>query len=185
LRRNRSPLLNDALAIMRRHRLHLPPHLALLLKTIIIAEGLGARLDPKFHLTGALLPYTNKLLARLYSPTRWLRKLGRAGADLVWLGAEVPQQLRRLLGEIERGGFEVGMKPQSFEPMLARLERMVNRIVLGILTAAFIVGLAVLLSVYQPFGWQNWAGAMFAVGFFLALVLGVYLIWSILRSGRD
>jgi ubiquinone biosynthesis protein len=180
-----TPLLNDALAIMRRHRLHLPPHLALLLKTIIIAEGLGARLDPKFHLTGALLPYTNKLLARLYSPTRWLRKLGRAGADLVWLGAEVPQQLRRLLGEIERGGFEVGMKPQSFEPMLARLERMVNRIVLGILTAAFIVGLALLLSVYQPFGWQNWAGAMFAVGFFLALVLGVYLIWSILRSGRD
>ena len=171
--------------LRRRHRLHLPPHLALLLKTILIAEGLGARLDPKFHLTGALAPYTNELLARLYSPSRWLRKLGRAGADLVWLGSEVPQQLRRLLGEIERSGFEVGMKPQSLEPMLARLERMVNRIVLGILTAAFIVGLAVLLSVYQPFGSQQWAGAMFAAGLFLAFVLGVYLVWSILRSGRD
>lgn len=180
-----TPLLNDALAIMRRHRLHLPPHLALLLKTIFLTEGLGARLDPAFHLTGALLPYTDKLVMRLYSPTRWLRKLGRASADLVWLGTEVPQQLRRLLGEIERGGFEVGMKPHSLDPMLARLERMVNRIVLGILTAAFIVGLAVLLSVYQPTGSQRWATAMFALGFFFALVLGVYLIWSILRSGRE
>lgn len=180
-----TPLLNDALAIMRRHRLHLPPHLALLLKTIIITEGLGARLDPNFHLISVLAPYTDKLLARLYSPSRWLRKLGRTGTDLVWLSTEAPQQLRRLVGEIERSGFEVGMKPKSFEPVLARLERLTNRIVLGILAAAFIVGLAVLLSVYQPTGWQNWAGAMFAAGFFFAVVLGLYLVWSILRSGRD
>jgi ubiquinone biosynthesis protein len=179
-----APLVNDALAIVRRHRMHLPSNLALLLKTIIITEGLGARLDPDFRLLSVIGPYTDQLLLKLYSPSRWLRKLKRAGLDIAWLGAAVPQQLRRLLLEIERGGFEFGMRPESFEPLINRLERIANRIVLGILAAAFIVGLATLLSVYRPPGWERWAGALFAGGFFFALALGIYLAWSILRSGR-
>lgn len=180
-----APLLNEGLAIMRRHRMHLPPHLALLLKTILLTEGLGARLDPNFHLITVIAPYSSKLLYRLYSPSRWLQKLGRAGTDIAWLGAEVPQQMRRLVSEIERSGFEIGMKPQSFEPLITRLERLANRIVLGILASAFIVGLAVLLSVYRPSGSQTWAGVMFGVGFFFAVMLGLFLAWSILRSGRN
>jgi ubiquinone biosynthesis protein len=179
-----TPLLNEALAIMRRHRLSLPPNLALLVKTIIITEGLGARLDPEFHLITVIAPYANQLLLRQYSPRRWLRRLGRAGKDLAWLGVEAPQQLRRLVGEIERGGLEIGMRPESFEPLIRRLERLANRIVLGILAAAFIVGLATLLAVYQPTEAERWIGMMFAIGFFLALALGIYLAWSILRSGR-
>jgi hypothetical protein len=52
------------------------------------------------------------------------------------------------------------------------LQRLANRIVLRILAAAFIVGLATLLSVYRLLGWENWAGVMFAVGFFFAIALG-------------
>jgi ubiquinone biosynthesis protein len=180
-----TPLLNDALAVVRRHRMRLPSNLALLLKTIIITEGLGARLDPDFCLLSVIEPYANRLLLNLYSPARWMRKLKRAGLDMAWLGAEAPQQLRRLIGAIERSGFEFGMRPESFEPLIKRLEHIANRIVLGILAAAFIAGLATLLSVYRPPGWENWAGVMFAVGFFFALALGIYLAWSILRSGRD
>jgi ubiquinone biosynthesis protein len=180
-----TPLLNDALAVVRRHRMRLPSNLALLLKTIIVTEGLGARLDPDFCLLSVIEPYANRLLLKLYSPDRWARKLKRAGLDMAWLGAEAPQQLRRLIGAIERNGFEVGMRPESFEPLIKRLERIANRIVLGILAAAFISGLAALLSVYRPPGWENWAGVMFAAGFFFALALGIYLAWSILRSGRD
>ncbi|HZS06827.1 MAG TPA: AarF/ABC1/UbiB kinase family protein [Blastocatellia bacterium] len=180
-----TPLLNEALEIMRNHRLILPPNLVLLVKTIIITEGLGVHLDPKFHLITVIGPYTDQLLLRQYSPARWVRKFGRAGKDLAWLGVEVPQQLRRLVGDIQRGGFEIGMRPQSFEPLITRLERLTNRIVLGILAAAFIVSLATLLSVYRPSGSEKWAGLMFAVGFFFAVVLGVYLAWSILRSGGD
>ncbi len=180
-----TPLLNDALAIVRRHRMRLPSNPALLLKTIITTEGLGARLDPDFCLLSVIEPYANRLLLNLYSPARWMREIRRAGLDMAWLGAEAPQQLRRLIGAIERSGFEFGMRPESFEPLTRRLERIANRIVLGILTAAFIAGLATLLSVYRPPGWENWVGAMFAVGFFLALALGIYLALSILRSGRD
>jgi len=179
------PLLNQAFTIIRRYHMHLPPDLVLLVKTIIVTEGLGMLLDPTFRLTTVIAPYADRLMLRQYSPSRVMKKLGRAGLDTARLGVEIPQQLRRILSEIERGSFEFGMRPGSVEPLMNRFERLANRIVLGVITSAFIIGLAVLLSVYHPPGWERWSGTMFAAGFFIASVLGVYLAWSILRSGRS
>ena len=179
------PLLNDVFVVMRSHHLHLPSNLALLLKTVIMIEGLGANLDPEFHLATALAPYTQHLVLRQYSPTRWIPRLGRATIDLARLGVEMPQQLRRMMAAMERGNLQVGMRPEGFDPLIDRFERISNRIVLGVVAAAFINGLAVLLSVYRPPGWERWAWAVFAFGFLCALVLGVYLAWSIMRSKHD
>jgi ubiquinone biosynthesis protein len=178
-------LLNDVFAVMRRHHLHLPSNLALLLKTVIMIEGLGVKLDPDFHFTKALEPFSNQLVLRQYSPRRWIRGLGRAGLDFARLGVEMPQQLRRIVSAAEDGNFQIGMRPEGFDPIINRLENISNRIVLGVVAAAFINGLAVLVSVYRPPGWERWAWIVFAFGFLCALLLGIYLAWSILRPRRS
>ena len=96
----------------------------------------------------------------------------------------MPQQLRRIVNAAEDGNLQIGMRPEGFDAVIDRIERITNRIVLGVLAAAFINGLAVLLSVYRPPGWDHWAGALFAIGFLCALLLGVYLAWAILRPRR-
>ncbi|HEX6732997.1 MAG TPA: hypothetical protein VF074_23450, partial [Pyrinomonadaceae bacterium] len=85
---------------------------------------------------------------------------------------------------IEHGNLQIGTRPEGFDPLVDRFERISNRIVLGVIAAAFINGLAVLLSVYRPPAWEKWAWAIFAFGFLSALMLGVYLAWSILLSRR-
>ena len=97
----------------------------------------------------------------------------------------MPHQLRRMLTAIEQDHLQVGIRPEGFDPLIDRFERISNRIVLGVIAAAFINGLAVLLSVYRPPAWERWAWIVFAFGFLCALVLGVYLAWSILRIKRD
>ena len=178
-------LLNDVFAVMRRHHLHLPSNLALLLKTVIMIEGLGVNLDPDFHFTTTLEPYTEQLVLRQSSPRRWIRGLGRSGLDFARLGAEMPQQLRRIVSAAEDGNFQIGMHPEGFDSIINRLERISNRIVLGVIAAAFINGLAVLVSVYKPPGWERWAWVVFTFGFVCALGLGVYLALSILRSQHE
>ncbi len=178
------PLLERALAVIREHRLHLPPQFALLLKTLIMEEGLGMTIDPSFHLTVVLAPYARRLLLRRYAPRRLARRFGQAGLDAAEVAADLPWHIRRLLADVERGGIEFAIRPAHFEPVLGQLERLVNRLVLGILAAAFIVGLAVLLAVYRPPGGSGWVGAFFAVGFAFALALGAYLAWSIIRPQR-
>lgn len=178
------PMLNDTFAVVRRHRLRLPPTLVLLFKTLLMSEGLAVQLDPSFNLTQVLVPYAERLLRRQYSPLRWAHRLGQASLDAARLGVDLPQQLRRIIADLERGGLEVGMRPTGVEPLIQRFEKLANRIVLGIIVAAFVIGLAVLMSVYHPAGSQEWIGAIFAVGFGFASALGAYLAWTILRSGR-
>ncbi|HEX7333655.1 MAG TPA: AarF/ABC1/UbiB kinase family protein [Pyrinomonadaceae bacterium] len=174
-------LLNDVYSIMRAHHMHLPSNLALLLKTVIMIEGLGVNLDPDFHLTDALTPYTESLVLRQYSPLRWFRRFGRASLDFAKLGVEMPEHLRRIVRSAENGNLQIGMRPEGFDPVIDRLEKIANRIVLGVIAAAFINGLAVLVSVYRPPGWERWGWVVFAFGFLCALLLGVYLAWNILR----
>ena len=177
-------LLNDVYSVMRRHHLHLPSNLALLLKTVIMIEGLGVNLDPDFRLTNSLTPYTERLVLRQYSPFRWVRSFGRASLDFAKLGVEMPQHLRRIVSAAENGNLQIGMRPEGFDPIINRLEKIANRIVLGVIAAAFINGLAVLASVYRPPAWERWAWAVFAFGFVCALLLGLYLAWNILRPKR-
>jgi len=52
-------LFQDALALVRHHHLVLPTSLALLLKTMVMSEGLGARLDPTFRLMDAVVEFAS------------------------------------------------------------------------------------------------------------------------------
>ena len=177
-------VVTDVLGVVRRHRLHLPAGYALLLKTVVMHENLVTRLDPGFEFTTVVVPYARGMMVRHFSPLGWGRSVGQAGIDLARLGVELPQQLRRLLSALERGDLEVAARPTGLEPILRRVERIANRVVLGILAAAFIVALSVLLYAYRI---RNDAevGVVLIIGFLIALGLGIYMAWSIVRSGRS
>ena len=177
------PLMNEMLTIVRRHHLRLPTNLALLVKTTVMNEGLGMQLDPSFRLTSVILPYARRLLLKQYSPLFWTKRIGQAGMDAAWLTTELPQQVRRLLGELERGTLKIDMQVTDVELVIRRMERLVNRLILSIITGAFIIGLGMLMAFFHPPGVQ-WIWVWFAIGFAFVAVLGLYLAWSVLRPGR-
>jgi ubiquinone biosynthesis protein len=175
-------ILSDTLALVRRHGLRLPPNLALLTKTMLMVEGLGARLDPSFRLTPLLEPFATRLLLQRYAPRVLLRRLGHASIETLRLAEQLPPLVRHLLEALDRGDVEVGVRQDSIEPVLRRLELLANRLVMALLASSLIVGLAVLITVYHPPGWQRWADAAFAVGLLSVVAVGGYLAWLILRS---
>jgi hypothetical protein len=76
----------------------------------------------------------------------------------------------------------MNMRPTEVESAIRGFERIGNRIIIGAVLAAFIIGLAMIMASYHPSGWNQWA--FFLVGFVFAEALGIYLAWSILRSMR-
>jgi ubiquinone biosynthesis protein len=176
-------LLTEVLSLLRRHHLVLPSNLALLFKSIVMIEGMGIQLDPSFNLVEVLTPYAQKLMLQQNSPLVWAKRFGRAGVDLAWLSTELPGQLRQLLSELEQGSLKINIQPTGLDALFNRAERVANRIVLGVIVAAFIVGLAVLISFSHPGGSLLWSWAL-TIGFVLAIVFALYLIWSIFRSGH-
>ncbi len=178
------PMLQEVFAIGRRHRLQMPASLALLFKTLIMSEGIGAQLDPDFRLPPHLAPYAERLMLEQLSPWRAAQRLTRAGLEAARLGLELPHQFRRLLSQIERGGLQIRMQPTGWEPVLRRLERLTNRLVWAVLVAAFVTATAILLLVYHAFGWHRFASGLLVVGLILSGVLALYLVWSMWHSRR-
>ncbi|HET7036282.1 MAG TPA: AarF/UbiB family protein [Thermomicrobiaceae bacterium] len=174
-------VIEDALGIIRRHRLQLPANLALLLRMLVMAEGLGQMLDPRFEALPVARPFGKRLLLQRYSPARWARRMGQATFDAAELGTELPRQVRRLIHEIERGDLQIGVRPEGFDHLLRRVERLTNRLILGLIVAALINGLAALLALSRPFS-GGWSSAAFALGSALTLLLVILLVWSVLRS---
>jgi ubiquinone biosynthesis protein len=54
-------VVGDLLAVVRRRDLHLPSGIALLLKTVMMCEGVAAQVDPGFRLVPLLVPYAAML----------------------------------------------------------------------------------------------------------------------------
>ncbi len=63
-------LLQDHLTVARVHRLRLPPELALLTKTLVMCEGLAARLDPGYQMLTAFTAWLPKLTSAPDDPAR-------------------------------------------------------------------------------------------------------------------
>jgi ubiquinone biosynthesis protein len=135
------PAIADFLEIARRHRLQLPPDLALLAKALIMEEGLAATLDPDFQIGQALGPFAQRHLLAALSPTTLLRRLERLGLA----AAEVPDQLHRLLDALS-DGVDIHIRTTDLEPLVARLERLGNRIAVSVLAAAAINSMAELAA---------------------------------------
>lgn len=177
-------ILEEFLAAARRHRLSVPAHLALMSKTLSMHEGLARLLDPRFNLAEVLGPYVQGLVLRSYLPQYWIGRLLPALQDLSQLAVTLPRRADRLLEQVERGDVSLNVRVQETEHVLDSLNRMANRLILGILAAGFTVGIALLLQIYHATGVERIVGWLLRVGFAAVGGLGIWLIFAILRRGH-
>ena len=71
-----------------------------------------------------------------------MRRLQDAGVELAELLSDLPDHAHRVLSVLEEGGFDVHLRADELEPMMARAERLANRIAISVLLAAVIDAVA-------------------------------------------
>jgi ubiquinone biosynthesis protein len=135
-------LIRQMLEVVRRYRLRIPRDLALLLRTILLEEGIVEELDPQFRLLEVLTPYARRHLFAGVTGGALLRRLQDAGVDFAELLSELPDHAHRVLSVLEDGGFDVHLRAAELEPIMARAERLGNRIAISVLLAAVIDAVA-------------------------------------------
>ncbi len=175
-------LLSDTMRIARRRGLLLPTNLALLATVLAANEGMGRSLDPDFRLLETAKPYAKHLLAEVYSPRELLQRFSEGMVDAIDVAPRLPGRLRGLLRAIERGSVEFAVRSDQIDRLAHQVSASANRLALSAIVAAFIISLAILLSVYRPPGWSQLAAILLGFGFLAALGLGLWLFISILRS---
>ena len=110
-----SDIFQRVFAILRDFHLALPPDLALVLRTLLTAEGFVRRIDPSFDIARELAPIAKELMRERVSPAR-LR--GEAGKLLAALG-RAALSTPNFVGQIEKiartGSITVSIAPKDLE----------------------------------------------------------------------
>jgi ubiquinone biosynthesis protein len=177
-------VLEDLEPIIYRHQLRIPSDLWLLIKTLVIMEGVGHNLDPDFDIFEFSKPYIGSFMRRLWLPSEWGPAAMRSAWNLGDLLIDLPRQTTRILGQVERGDLGFQIHVPELDRTTNRLNDIANRIILAVLLAALILGLAIIipnLDLIWPWNAVTWIAILtFVVMCFLA----VSLVWSIFRSVR-
>ena len=176
-------MLNDLVAILREHRITLPPDLALLIKAFITLEGMGRELDPDFDMAGEAIPILERSLLAQYMPAALVKRGWRSAGDMLSLIADLPHDLSRLLRAARRGRLEIHIDVTHLKHVGNQLDGAANRLVVGIVVAAIIIGSSIVMTV--PGGPTLLGLPLFGLlGYLGAAAGGVWLLLSIWKSGR-
>lgn len=179
-----SAMIGDITGVLRQHQLMLPPDLVLMFKAFITLEGMGRRLEPDFDMAGEAAPIIEEVLRRHYSPANLARRMRKSAMQTLRLLGDLPADLSRLLRNASKGRIEVHIDIRSLKEVSNQLDQAASRLTLGIVTAALIIGSAIVMNVQgdkQAFGLPLFG----FLGFIGAALGGIWLLVSIWRSGKD
>ncbi len=177
---NFSQLFYEVLQKARANHLRIPGNMGLYAKTIANLEGVARKLDPDFNFSNQIKPLMTDLFRRQLVGEAPLQALLRTALDLKTLGLQSPRQVELLLERITTETLQWNLNMRDMEGLRRSVDDSANRLSLSILVGALIMGAALTLA-------NGGTGLLFWVSivlFFSACFLGLWLIVSILRSGR-
>jgi len=176
-------MLSDLVSILRQHQLALPSDLALLVKAFISLEGMGRELDPNFNMAGEAMPLLERKMRARYTPAALIKRGWRSASEAVEIIAGLPQDISRLLRAARRGRAEIHIDINHLKHVGNQLDKAANRLVVGIVVAALIIGSSIVMTVS---GGPSLLGLpLFGLlGFLGAAAGGVWLLLSIGKSNR-
>jgi ubiquinone biosynthesis protein len=98
--------------------------------------------------------------------------------------AEAPHQFHDFMEEIRDGQIEVGFVHKGLDDLLAKLDTLFNRLVIALIVVGGLIGSGI-IGVFATTGPQVLGiNVISIVGFACSAVLGIWLLWGVVRSGR-
>jgi ubiquinone biosynthesis protein len=173
--------------IVREHSIVLPSDLSLMLKALITMEGLARQYDPQFHITTHLAPMLQRALRERYQPRELVRRSRNAVTEFMNVVGGVPRDLARFLREARRGKTRVDLDLKRLDSFGRQLDRTLDRVTVGIMTASLVIGSAIVLSVRDGpviLGIPV-LPALGLLGYVLAFLNSLWIVYGIWRSGRE
>lgn len=135
----------------RQHRLHPPPELSLLGKTLLQLDEVGRTLDPSFKPSESIRRHLSEIMAARIRDDLTRGNLFGTLLEAKNFAAGLPGRLNRVMENLGRRDFELTVKSPETDQLLAGMRKIANRISAGIVLAALIIGAALLMRVETEF----------------------------------
>jgi len=178
---NVGQFLMSMTALMRAHHLGIPSNLSLMFKALLTAEGSARLVYPELDIVSEIGDYVHSLVKKRYRPEVIWRSVRNSLASLWYSQRQIPEQLGRVVGRLEQGKLGFNFRMEKLEQLAESLESASNRLTAGIITGAIIMGSSMIITTgVGPFlfGFP----ALGVIGYLVSVVLGLWLIYTILKT---
>ncbi len=127
-----------------------PSELAMLGKCMLNLENIGRTLDPGFDPNAAIKKYAVHLFRQ-----RLLKRLSAASLYKVTMDSEelvenLPQWIGKIAGILANNDLKIGVNAVDERYIMQGFQKIANRVALGVILAATIVGAAIMMSIQTP-----------------------------------
>ncbi len=177
-------VIREGFSLIYRMNLRLPTRFVMLDKAIATLGSVGIELYPDFNVFEVARPYARDLMLERFTPRRIASRARREGWRLTQMAADLPYQIHDTLEQVRDGQIEVGFVHKGLDDLLAKLDTLFNRLVIALVVTGGLIGSS-LIGIFAKSGPHVLGLHVFSVaGFSLSSVLGVWLLWGVIRSGR-
>jgi ubiquinone biosynthesis protein len=177
-------IIREGFALIYSMNLRLPTRFVLLDKAIATLGSVGMELYPGFNVFEVARPYARALMLERFTPRRLAARAHKQGRELAGIARDLPYQVHDVLQEMRDGQIEVGFVHKGLDEFMHKLDVAFNRLVVALVVAGGLLGSSMigLLATDGPTIW----GIHFlsVIGFTISLVLGIWLLFGVVRSGR-
>jgi ubiquinone biosynthesis protein len=174
-------LIMEITDLLRRYRLQIPADLFMMIKALITAETTVQRLHPEMDVVAELRPHLKRLAALRFSPGFLLRGLRAAALRLAAAPTRFPRRIGDIVEKMEQGRLQIGFEHRNLDGLQTTFEKIFSRLTMGVILGALIIGSSLIITTGIPpivYGYP----ALGLVGYLVSAVLGLWLIFDILRN---
>jgi len=177
-------VIREAFQLIYSMNLQLPTRFLLLDRAIATLGSVGIDLYPDFNVFEVARPYARGLLLDRFGPRRMAVRARKEGLRLGQMALELPYQLHDTLEQVRDGQIEVGFVHKGLEDLLNRMDVVFNRLVVAMIVAGGLIGSS-LIGIFAK-GGPHVLGinVISVIGFAFSGLLGLWLLWGVVRSGR-
>jgi ubiquinone biosynthesis protein len=167
-----------------RHRIRLPMGFAVLGKVIANIDGINRLLNPDFNFTEATRPYLERVIKEQLSISDVGRDLYRSMMDVKDLVLNLPEQINLILRKAIDGTLRFEFKHKGLDELESRMDKITNRLAFALIVGSSIIGSSIIVAFSR--GSKAMLGIPFLglIGYVVATIFGMWLLISIIRSGR-
>lgn len=137
-------------AILNQNEILMPDHLYLLVRGIVLIEGIGRALVPDLNIVESLRPYILKIALRKLSPDEMKKNALNLLRTLTEAMKTMPEEFQSVLSKLNNGELKVIQEIPQLEPTRKMMGSLMNRMVMALLMSALFIGSAVLIAADRP-----------------------------------
>jgi ubiquinone biosynthesis protein len=182
-RRSLGHFMFDLLEAFRRHRLHPPADLVLMIIALLEAEGLARTLYPDINIVELAKPLVMSSLVIHHQPMKTAKRLLRSSREIVHEMSRLPWRLSRVAEKMQDDRFTLVLQHQGLTQFTRSLERASNRLAYAIVIGALIIGSSmVLVAGTRPlvYGYS----LLGLLGYLFSAILGIWMVIGFVRQRK-